>query len=348
MLYDPVREMIKQIKLTLIVILYISICHPEVIEDRSGQGLVNFPHNIPADTTWIILDKNSIVAVDYIEPLPNLEKFTLKKNSLLYFPSFLNVTGLKSLDLRNNKISVVPYDELDALVLLEIMYMNDNLLVSFPDPPGPSSTLTTLQLRNNKLPSMPKLATLGRSITSFAIATNPIYSLPTDILASYPAIKHVDLMTLKLTGAVPDVSVWKDTLKRVRLGRNDLTTLDSAIVFALSGSGAEIQLEQNSFTAMPSFYHQNRTGLEDTEILLANNPIVCDCHSKWLKLAQMEGTPVIKEVTCASPAAVAGQKLSDLSLTNLSCSGMIRRPRHTLNVITLNIMHTYIIITHTS
>jgi Leucine-rich repeat (LRR) protein len=222
-----------------------------------------------------------------------------------------------------NKIPSVPYDYLDILINLRSLDLDNNLLVSFPDPAGPSNTLTTIQLRNNQFSDLPSLPILGSKVTGLAIAGNPLGSVSRDVLLLYPNLELIDLDDTLLTGAVPDLSIWSGTLETAQLRNNQLTTINPRMIHALSGSEVAINLDGNLFSGMPSFYHENRTGLDRVTITLSSNPFICDCRSKWLRITQMDGAPVMGSPTCASPGTLAGQLISDLTLQNLRCSGMI-------------------------
>ncbi len=288
------------------------VTHVDAYTDNLA-GLTSFPTDIPAGETEIILKNNLLTVITSIGIYPNLETLDLSSNILNTFPDCANITWLKNLYLNGNQLTTIPYALLDQLTELEVLKLRSNLLTSFPNPPGPGGTLTTLNLDyNSGLGEIPDFSQVGKALQKLYISGCGISSVPVTKVEPLQNLTTIFIHSSLLT-ELPDFRPLAGTLRTVYLAINQIERVDDNILNQLPNLES-LNLAMNPLESLPnpckrgSAYHSNYSlSLTDT------NPLVCDRRARWLLAAQRSGMTVDLSMPCLSPQQLAGTPLQDVA-----------------------------------
>lgn len=157
--------------------------------DSIPKEIVNF-QNLKS----LYLSANKLQAKDFewIASLKSLEELYLDYNELKEFPlPILELTGLKILDLSNNKISKLP-KELSKLTKLEDLDLSMNKLNGFPDQIIGLQQLKILGLSKNGISKLPKEILKLRQLEALSLGMNNFQAFP-QILKK---MQHLKILSL--------------------------------------------------------------------------------------------------------------------------------------------------------
>ncbi|ELT96738.1 hypothetical protein CAPTEDRAFT_196650 [Capitella teleta] len=147
--------------------------------------------DLPQETTYLILSKNNITAVDIFPVSPNLEDLNLRYNSLTEFPQMINVSGtLERLLLTQNNIMHIKPERLACLSHLISLDLKENNLHHFPDVAG-LNEFANLDLLRNNFTEFPELKNIGQTLIQLILGYNKITNL--DSLTLMPEINSINL-----------------------------------------------------------------------------------------------------------------------------------------------------------
>ncbi|KAM8888929.1 leucine-rich repeat-containing protein 40 isoform 2-T2 [Synchiropus picturatus] len=155
-----------------------------------------------------------------------LQKLHLQHNKLSCLPeSLVQLTGVKVLDCSNNQITDIP-PSLSKMKALEQLYLRHNKIHSLPQLPAPSlkefyignnqieqleseqlsslSVISVLELRDNKIKSLPDQITALHSLSRLDLTNNDISTLPAS-LGLLPNLKALLLEGNPLRGIRRDL-----------------------------------------------------------------------------------------------------------------------------------------------
>jgi len=332
------------IELTLSLWIFGMTCTPQnALEyDKSERGLTEVPSDIPNDVREINIRKNSISYVESLPYYPDLEKIDLDFNMLTEFPDFCLVNQtLVNLQLGMNQIANISKDLLECFQKLEKLDLAKNKLITFPTVFLPS--LTSLQVYTNKLIDLPPLEKVSPNILDLGVSKNPFLFDNAEILERVSIFAH-NLTVLGLWGldfTHLDVEIMSKFLKldELRLGQNlfknmpylgeniekslTMLSLDNNPISHLNIDQIrrfqkleKLKLENCLITRLEQSCHI-KPGLV---IHLKGNPIICDCHSKEMKMAADAGVVILENTKCAQPTELATYKLKDVPMEQLSCN----------------------------
>ena len=282
---------------------------------RTNQKLTCFPHDISINTTELILARNFIERVDYIDALPILRTAVLDFNYLQSFPDFINVsTTLETLSLNNNNLTSISSDYLNQLVALKSLLLRSNRLRSIPDVEGPKHTLKQLDLSFNELANFPELTALGTSMVELDISYNRnVKSIPTEKL-----IHLANLTTLIAVGLglvrFPDVRPVRETLEHLDLRQNQIVQIDLEVLKELSKLKT-FKLDDNNIGTVPNLCMRYSTMV--VTLTITSNPIRCDHTARWMKIAEMENV-ISLSLVCRYPPKLNGVSWSDVQMNDLT------------------------------
>ncbi|KAM3927281.1 platelet glycoprotein Ib alpha chain [Leptodactylus fuscus] len=230
-------------------------------------GLSSLPlKEIPANTAILILSSNNFKS--------------LSTSSLKAFKD------LTELDVADNGMTSF---EIDLQLKLEELNLANNTLTALPKV-SELPTLTTLQLSNNRITTIPANAFTGlKKLTRLELQHNYIQSLDEEVFEDLQAVIHLDLSYNQLT-QLPD-----------RLLSN-VVNLE------------KLYLSWNKLTKIPNDFFD---GLELTYVYLENNDWRCDCDMMYFKtwLEDNEGT--VYEISKDGPTA---------NLKSVVCKNKNKRP----------------------
>ncbi|XP_026521794.1 leucine-rich repeat-containing protein 40 [Notechis scutatus] len=150
-----------------------------------SNQLRNLPTEISAMKNLRQLDCTK----NFLENIPpelgsmvSLEQLYLRRNKLCYLPDFHSCTYLKELHVGENQIEVLRAEQLKYLNSLCVLELRDNKLKSLPDEITLLQGLERLDLSNNDISNLPcKLGNLSQ-LKFLALEGNPLRAIRKDIL----------------------------------------------------------------------------------------------------------------------------------------------------------------------
>ena len=280
------------------------------------EVLTEMPHPIQ-DQETIDYSGNSITIVDYLEPLPSLESFSINYNGLREFPDFANNTQIMNISLVGNRIASIPEELLNILTNLEYLVLRRNKLSSFPDAPGLTS-LKALSLGRNRFSEFPSFPHLGRTLQKLFISTNSISLLPENKLAYLRLLRTLKLNKNYVSGQVPDFRVLSN-VTLIEMTGNRLTDFSAEMLCGFS-KDVKLNFDENQIRWITDIYQTYTSGfVSKATIQLNSNPIVCDCKAKWLRQVEGSSNLMINNVVCDSPVDKKGKDIKNISMSDLNC-----------------------------
>ena len=163
------------------------------------------------------------------------------------------LTKLKELILSRNQIQAIPDKVLGAMVKLEILKLDRNVLKALPPSIETLSKLKQIDLSGNQLGWFP--VKLPASLTVILCRDCGIASLPEDGWASFPQLLELDVSGNKIESLPDGLSECKK-LKILRAANNRLSVvpasvLQGTVVSAVSFKGN--QFDEKQFEQMEGF-----------------------------------------------------------------------------------------------
>uniref|UniRef100_A0A8C0GIT0 Centrosomal protein of 97 kDa n=1 Tax=Chelonoidis abingdonii TaxID=106734 RepID=A0A8C0GIT0_CHEAB len=194
----------------------------------SGQGLQKLDPTLPcdADIHTLILDKNQIIKLEYLEKCRNLMQLSVANNRLVRMMGVAKLTQLRVLNLPHNSIGYV--EGLKDLVHLEWLNLSGNNLKTI-DQINSCSSLQHLDLSDNNIPQIGDLSKLlslktlllhgniiaslrmapvclPQSLIILSLAENEIRDLnEISFLVSFPELEQLSIMNNPCVMATPSI-----------------------------------------------------------------------------------------------------------------------------------------------
>ncbi|XP_062993574.1 leucine-rich repeat-containing protein 40 isoform X2 [Elgaria multicarinata webbii] len=145
--------------------------------------------SLPAEISAMKSLKQLDCTKNYLEKIPpelanmvSLEQLYLRRNKLCYLPDFPSCISLKELHVGENQIEVLRAEHLKHLNSLCVLELRDNKLKSLPDEITILQGLERLDLSNNDISSLPcKLGNLSQ-LNFLALEGNPLRTIRRDVL----------------------------------------------------------------------------------------------------------------------------------------------------------------------
>ena len=172
--------------------------------------------------------------------------------SSLKVGDFLGLSGLETLSLRSNDLTVLPEDLFSGLSILNTLDLAHNDLTDLPGElfDGPSD-LETLDLSYNDLTSLQEDLFEGlSSLEIMYLNNNELTSLLEDLFDGLSSLETLWVSNNDLTGLPEDLFDGLSSLETLYLSRNDLTSLLEDLFSELS-SLETLYLSHNDLTSLP-------------------------------------------------------------------------------------------------
>ncbi|XP_051869039.1 leucine-rich repeat-containing protein 40 isoform X2 [Pristis pectinata] len=151
----------------------------------AGNKLKSIPSDISKMRSLKFLDatRNELECVPpELAGMVSLEQLYLRHNRLRHLPEFPSCKYLKELHVGNNQIEYLGPDHLKPLSAISVLELRDNKLKSLPDEILLLQGLERLDLTNNDISSLPyKLGNLPK-LKSLLLEGNPLRSIRRDII----------------------------------------------------------------------------------------------------------------------------------------------------------------------
>ncbi|XP_071342855.1 leucine-rich repeat-containing protein 40 [Trachinotus anak] len=228
-----------------------------------------------------------------------LEQLYLRHNKLRLFPQ-LPAPALKDLYVGNNQIEQLETEQLSCLAAISLLELRDNKIKSLPDQMTLLSTLTRLDLTNNDITTLPASLSLLPSLKVLLLEGNPLRGIRRDLLTkgTNELLKYLrgrikeeperpdegnTAMTLPSQASV-NVHTIK-TLKLLAYSEKQADVIpDELFDAAVDQSVTTVNFCKNQLTSIPARLVEFSSSLSD--INLGFNKLTC-CSPDICKLLQL-------------------------------------------------------------
>ncbi|VDI43073.1 Hypothetical predicted protein [Mytilus galloprovincialis] len=184
--------------------------------DCSFKGLTAIPEGVPINTTELNLYGNTI---------SSLPDGVFSKN-----------INLRTVNLQNNRISIIPVNAFEDLVLLESLNLNANTISSLPDGVfSKNINLRTVSLGNNRISIIPVNAFEDLVLLEFlSLDTNTLSSLPGGLFSKNINLRTIDLGANTISSLPGGLFSKNINLTTIDLTDNAFTTVSANIFMAMT------------------------------------------------------------------------------------------------------------------
>ncbi|XP_061540027.1 leucine-rich repeat-containing protein 40 isoform X2 [Phycodurus eques] len=146
--------------------------------------LARLPDGLALLTDVKLLDCSNNLLSDVpagLSQMPALEQVYLRHNKLCQFPP-LHAPALKELYVGNNQVRSVSAEHLSGLSVLSVLELRDNKIETLPDELAALSALTRLDLTNNDIGTLPASLGLLPDLQILLLEGNPLRGIRRDLL----------------------------------------------------------------------------------------------------------------------------------------------------------------------
>ena len=199
----------------------------------------------------------------------SIEYLDLSYNKLVRLPNLQNFTVLKSLNLKSNRLRLLP-ESLGSQLLLEYLNLRNNMLTELPESLNLLSSLKILDLHGNKLnfinfnlsnairelelgwnnfKTVPNGIKLLSSLERLGLGGNKLINIP-DWIGQFNSLKHLDLYDNRLI-EIPKSFGHLKSLEHLNLRNNQITELPPSLTNMKSIK--TLNLSWNNLTSIPDW-----------------------------------------------------------------------------------------------
>lgn len=236
--------------------------------------------------------------------------------------AFTNLSQLKILRLRGNRLKLLAITQLDSLPTLEELDISDNDLVG---PIGAQTfpkiiNLKDLQLSHNSLSSIKMGALKGLSnLTSLSLHHNQIDVLEDNAFSSLTSLINLDLAHNRIVAISGASLAHLINLIDLDLRHNFLRALTADLIVPLRKL-QNLRLDDNDISIVSSDALRHPTLLK--RLTLSDNPLNCDCtlteFAIWLANSTLT-TEDKSSAVCTTPPSLENGLLIEIPFRELLC-----------------------------
>ncbi|XP_066289169.1 leucine-rich repeat-containing protein 15-like [Branchiostoma lanceolatum] len=268
----------------------------------SRNKICSIPRGTFSDLN-LCLSSNRITSIQVgtFTNLLQLKYLNLNKNGIriLEVGTFSDLPQLETLDLSKNRIESIQHGTVSDLTQLTCLYLYHNSITSIQV--GAFSNLPKLQhvsLNNNNICSI-QLGTFSNlpNLVSLHLFSNSITRIQVGTFSNLPKLTILNLRSNSITRIQVDAFSNLTKLEHLDLHSNWLSTLPLS--------------DHDIFTSIPKLF-------------IDKNPWQCDCKMAPLRQQMIESPSVLRQITCARPDNLSGQKLQYVSPEDLVCKGLTK------------------------
>ena len=198
--------------------------------DIQGRSLVTIPITLyqkAGEIVSINLSRNLALDVpkDFIQSCNNLREIRYTSNEAWRLPLSLSLaTGLRTLEISNNRLEQLEHAELDKLPNLVSIKMPNNKLRYLPEYFGQYKQLRSLNLSSNYFETFPDFLCELKSLVDLDISFNTIRSIPK--IGQLVRLEKLWATNNMLSGCFPEDLRNLTNLKEVDIRFNSITNID--------------------------------------------------------------------------------------------------------------------------
>lgn len=226
----------------------------------------------------LILDRNELktLTAAMFRGLKSLTFVSLSANKITKLPSRLlsDSKSLKTLKLEKNRIQEIEINAFIGLHHLESLFLRDNMLNTVGRIGLQSLALTLLDLGENSIQELEFGALHGVTSTkSLLLDSNNLTQLPRHAWAIMHNLTYLDLRMNDFYRIDMDAFQELKSLERLRLDASNISLIYRGSAY------------------WPQFLK---------EFSLDDNPLICDCHMRWLKILSLKRLAMLSNKTFCS------------------------------------------------
>uniref|UniRef100_A0A7N8WW83 Leucine-rich repeat protein SHOC-2 n=1 Tax=Mastacembelus armatus TaxID=205130 RepID=A0A7N8WW83_9TELE len=279
---------------------------------------------LPDNVKLLDCSKNQLTDIPAnISEMLALEQLYLRHNKLRLLP-YLPLPALKELYFGNNQIEQLDTEQLACLKTISLLELRDNKIKTLPEQITLLTTLTRLDLTNNEISILPATLSLLPSLKVLLLQGNPLRGIRSDLLSIYKCAcvclhvyifaedpERVDeghtVMTLPSQATVNVHNI--KTLKLLEYSEKQADTIPDEVFDAAADQGVTtVNFSKNQLTSIPSRLVEFCSSLSDINLGF-NRLTNCSHIFKFLQLVHID---------------LRNNQLSDLpsemmNLTKLAC-----------------------------
>ena len=241
----------------------LSSLSPPIAQAQTTAGICD---RTPAirDALLVAIGQGTTCSTVTSTQLRAITELTIRRETSLSLAmgDFAGLTGLTSLDLLGNNITILPADIFSGLAELTRLDLSYNSITALP--PGiftGLTGLTSLYLLGNNITILPADIFSGLAeLTDLRLSYNDIITLPADIFSGLAELTSLDLDENAITTLPDDIFSGLAGLTYLRLSYNDITTPFSGAFSGLTGL-VSLFLDGNAITTVQPGAFSGLTGL---------------------------------------------------------------------------------------
>ncbi|XP_071143571.1 carboxypeptidase N subunit 2-like [Mytilus edulis] len=283
--------------------------------------------------TVIVIVIVSLLEHTYAVPCIGFQKFTCDCTGTKVDCSSKGLTAIPEgvpintteLNLRRNRISIIPANAFEDLVLLKSLNLGSNLLSSLPGGLfSKNINLRTIDLQKNRISIIPVNAFEDLVLLEYLnLGSNLLSSLPGGLFSKNINLRTIDLQKNRIS--IIPVNAFEDLvlLEYLSLGNNRISTI-AAKTFEDLVSLEILQLYSNSISSLPDGLFSNNTNLKI--VALGNNRISIIPVNAFEDLVLLEFLYLNANTISSLPDGVFSKNINlrtvNLNVNQLVCCNM--------------------------